>query len=260
MVRAYWSMTPETTPELAERFIAHVLAAEQRSREWLDLAVDRPTAGSPPRWLDIGCGTADLAVAAGAGVEVVGIDVAFRWLMLARRRLMERGLPVRLICANATALPFAEGTFDRALSLGVFEHCRDLPVVLREAHRVLTPGGRLHARTVNRFSALPEPHIGVWGVGWIPRRWADRYTRLITGRRYRHHWPRSAGELRRALKEAGFADARVYAAPVLNAEIGRRSPRLRRAASVYQRLRRAPLMAVVCRWFAPLLELEARVH
>ena len=258
MVRAYWAMTPDTPLPLAQRFTAHVLGAEQRSRDWLR-AIGRPAPGRPTRrWLDIGCGTADLAAAAWPGTEVVGIDVAFRWLMVARRRLIERGVPVRLVCCNAEALPFADATFDQALSLGTLEHCDDLNAALGEARRVLAPGGHLHVRTVNRYSALPDPHTGIWGVGWVPRRWADGYARWTSGKRYLYHQPRSARELRRALERTGFAAARVEAAAVLDEEAKRLSPPLRRAAVVYEGLRRAPLAAVACRWFAPLLELEAK--
>lgn len=258
MVRAYWAMTPETPHELAERFITHVLSTEQRSREWLDTMgqTDSRTSGC---WLDIGCGTGDLAAAAWPGARVVGIDVAFRWLVIARRRLAEREIPVQLVCCNAEALPFADAAFDQALSLGTLEHCRDLQSVLSEARRVIASGGSLHVRTVNRYSALREPHVGIWGVGWIPRRWADSYARWTSGKRYLHHWPKSAGELRRALERAGFAEAFVEAAPMLREEAKRLSPVLRRAASAYNRLRRAPLSALACRWFAPLLEVEARV-
>lgn len=259
MVRAYWAMTPETPFPLAERFIGHVLGAEQRSRDWLR-AIGRPApGGTTPRWLDIGCGTADLAAAAWPEAEVVGIDVAFRWLMVARRRLIEKGVPVRLVCCNAEALPFADATFDQALSVGTLEHCRDLNSVLSEARRVLASGGQLRVRTVNRYSALPDPHVGVWGVGWVPRRWADGYSRWIGGKGFLHHRPRSARELGRALQRTGFVEARVEAALLLDEEAKRLSAPLRRAAFAYEGLRRAPLAAVACRWLAPLLELEAKV-
>ncbi len=259
MVRAYWAMTPDTPHALAAKFVAHVLGAEQRSGEWLDSIAEPAPSGKPARcWLDIGCGTADLASAAWPAAEVVGIDVAFRWLVVARRRLLEKRVPVRLVCCNAEALPFSDATFDRALSLGTLEHCRDLGSVVREARRVLAPGGSLHVRTVNRYSMLPEPHVGVWGVGFLPRRWADRYAQQVTGRRYLQHWPRSARELRQALKRGGFADVRVDAARLLSQEAKRLAPALQPAVSAYERLRHAPLSAVACRWFAPLLEAEAR--
>ena len=179
--------------------------------------------------------------------------------MVARRRLAERDIPVRLICCNAEALPFPDATFDQALSLGALEHCRDLESVLSETRRVLVSGGALHIRTVNRYSLLREPHVGIWGLGWVPRRWADSYARWSSGQHYLHHWPKSAAELRRGLKRAGFAEALVEAAPMLDEEAKRLPPSIRRVVPAYQGLRRARVSAVACRWLAPLLAVEARV-
>ena len=259
VVRAYWAMTPETPHSQAERFIAHVMGAEQRSREWLDTLAGEQPHRPPARWLDIGCGTADLAAAAWPRAEVVGIDVAFRWLVVARRRLADRGLPIRLVCCNAEALPFPDHAFAGALSLGALEHCLDLGPVLHEARRVLAPGSSLHLRTVNRYSALPEPHTGVWGVGWVPRRLADSYVHLLTGTHYLHHRLLSPAELRRAMQEAGFLDIRVEAARLLPAEAERLSPALRWAGPAYRRVRTMPLAGSLVRLLAPLLEAHGTV-
>jgi sarcosine/dimethylglycine N-methyltransferase len=57
--------------------------------------------------------------------------------------LVRLGRRVRVVRGDATALPFAAGTFDACLSQEALLHIADKPVVLREAHRVLAPGGRL---------------------------------------------------------------------------------------------------------------------
>lgn len=261
MVRAYWAMTPGTPAAFAERFTEHVRSAEVRAREWLDLT-SRSTAGGDTSgpWLDLGCGTADLAVAAGSGVRAVGIDVAFRWLVVARRRLMERGIAPLLVCCNAEALPFPDATFARALSLGMLEHCRSADAVLHDCRRVLVPGAALHLRTLNRFTLLPEPHVGVWGVGWMPRRWADRYVRWRNGERYLHHWPKGPGEIRRAMRRAGFDEVRVGAAPMLAADTGRLPGALRRVLPLYERLRALPGAGAMIGAVAPLLEVSGRAR
>lgn len=57
--------------------------------------------------------------------------------------------------ADPVALPFADGAFDAALSLGVLEHVADPDDSLDELHRVLRPGGRLYVyKLPNRFSWL----------------------------------------------------------------------------------------------------------
>ena len=261
MVRAYWAMTPGTPTAFAERFTHHVRGAEGRAREWLDLTA-RPASGpaTTAPWLDLGCGTAELAAAAGSGVRVVGIDVAFRWLVVARRRLVERGIAPLLICANAEALPFPDATFAQARSLGLLEHCRDADAVMRDCCRVLIAGAPLHLRTSNRFTLLREPHVGVWGVGWIPRRWADPYVHWRNGERYLHHWPKGPGEIRRAMHRAGFLDVRVSAAPMLAADADRLPRSLRRVLPLYERLRTLPGAGALIGAVAPLLEVSGRVE
>lgn len=253
MVRAYWSMTPGTPTAQATRFIDHVLHAADRSREWL-ARLDQGGARPAGEWLDLGTGTGDLAtVAAEQGAATTGIDIALRWLVVARRRAELAGAAVRFVCCNAEHLPFADGAFSRVVSLGTIEHCRDARQALGEARRVLSRGGDVRLRTVNRYTVMPEPHVGVWGVGYVPRRWADRYVRWRGGGGYEHHRPLSPRELARGLRRAGFRDARVEAAPLLGAE----RARLRRfgwAAEAYEIARRVPLGRQAWRWTAPLLE------
>jgi len=50
---------------------------------------------------------------------------------------------VRVVRGDATRLPLAGARFDACLSQEAFLHIEDKAAVLREAHRVLTPGGRL---------------------------------------------------------------------------------------------------------------------
>lgn len=253
-VRAYWRRTPGTPPAKAERFVDHVLRAADRSREWL--ATDPSFAGADGAWLDLGCGTADFAAAAPDGSSVVGVDVAMRWLVIARKRLQEAGRPCALVCANAEALPFRDGTFSRVVALGLLEHCADPRPVLAEAARVLRPGGHLRGRTVNRFSALPEPHVGLWGVGLLPRRWARRYVPWRTGASYDQHHLRSAFELERCLRRAGFTAQRVEAAPTLPSEVAGAGATVRSLTPLYEACRRTPALAGLLRIVAPLLEFE----
>ena len=127
----------------------------------------------------------------------------------------------------------------------------------RIEERVLEPDGRLHVRTVNRFSLLPEPHVGVWGVGFVPRRWADAYVRWRSGQRYEHHRPLSPREIRRAARASGLRDIRVAAATLLSADRARLGA-LAAVAPAYELARRTPAIGRLVSWAAPLLDLEAR--
>lgn len=254
-VRGYWEITPTTGSAMAARYIEHVLGAEARASEWLRwLAAQEPPA-APGCWLDIGCGTADLVSAGVASdIVIVGVDIAMRWLVVAARRASLAGRTAQLVCANGEYLPFADGSFIRALSLGTLEHCLDADRVTAESHRVLQRGSLLRVRTVNRYSVLPEPHVNVWGVGLLPRRWADAYVRWRIGMRYVHHRPLSPREVRRGFWLAGFRHIDVGAAAMLAADRARVPAALRWTAALYERCRRMPLVAGVVRWIAPILD------
>jgi SAM-dependent methyltransferase len=254
-VRAYWARTPGTPHEQAERFTRFVLSAEPRAAEWLAMV----TTDEAPRgwWLDIGCGTADLVLAGHRRQQrTVGIDIAFRWLVVARRRLQRAGVSAPLVCCNGEHLPFPDRSFRRVVSLGTLEHSLDAQALVSEAARVLEPHGRLHVRTVNRFSLLPEPHVGVWGVGFLPRRWADAYVQWRSGQRYEHHRPLSAREIGRAARASGLRHVHVGAAALLSSDRERLGA-LSAVAPAYELARRAPAIGRVVSWGAPLLDLEA---
>ncbi len=255
-VEHYWRLTPDTPRARAAGFVERVIDAEARSAEWLDHVVAPLPQGASV--LDLGCGTGDLAVVLERrGTEVAGIDIAFRWIVQARRREWPASPTTVLVCANAEHLPFADASFDLVLSLYLLEHCRALSPVLVEAARVLRPGGRLVGRTMNRFAPMPEPHVGVWGVGWIPRRWADRYVRWRIGESYQHHRLPSTSELRRALAQSGLAGS-VRSATMLSTEMARLSGISKRLAKGFDRLQRVPLLGAVLHHIAPLLEFDVQ--
>ena len=252
MVRAYWAMTPGTPDVAAARFVEHAMGAEQRSKEWLALIGASTRVEGP--WLDVGTGTGDLStVAAEQGIAAVGIDIAMRWLVVARRRAELAGVSVDFVCCNAEHLPFAAETFARVVSVGTIEHCIDAEQTFHESRRVLASGGDARIRTVNRYTIMAEPHVGIWGVGFVPRTMADRYVRWRGGQGYAHHKPLSSRELGRGLRVAGFRDVRVEAAPLLPSEHARLG-QMKWAGAAYDRGRRLPVGRSALRAVAPLLE------
>ncbi len=111
-----------------------------------------------------------------------------------RRRLEERversTLPIEVVDAGAERLPFDDGSFDVVVSTLVLCSVRDQAAALREAHRVLRPGGRL----VFLEHVAAEP-------GTKRRRWQGRLEPI---------WKRVAGnchvtrETAAAIEAAGF--------------------------------------------------------
>ena len=96
----------------------------------------------PPsgRTLDVGCGegrlTRDLA---GLGHDVVGVDASPTLLAAAR----EASPGMELHLADAADLPFAHASFGLVIGFMSLQDVDDLAGALREAARVLAPGGRL---------------------------------------------------------------------------------------------------------------------
>ena len=94
------------------------------------------------RVLEVGVGTGRIALPlAGYVREIVGIDLARP--MLERLRAKRAGEPVHIVEGDATRLPLASGVFDAIVAVHVFHLIPNWPDALREAARILRPGGRL---------------------------------------------------------------------------------------------------------------------
>lgn len=110
--------------------------------------------------LDVACGTGTLAVQMAQFqplAQITGVDGDPEVLARARKKVERAGVRVRLDHANATALPYGAGQFDRVMT-SLFFHHLDWPDKQRAASeilRVLKPGGELHmadwGRPANRL-------------------------------------------------------------------------------------------------------------
>jgi SAM-dependent methyltransferase len=112
--------------------------------------------------LEIGCGAAQCARwLADRGARVAALDLSARQLQHARRIDEQEGrAPLRLVQADATALPFAAGSFDLLCSaFGAVPFVADSARLMREAARVLRPGGRW---------AFAVPHPLRWALPDLP--------------------------------------------------------------------------------------------
>jgi SAM-dependent methyltransferase len=95
---------------------------------------------SSTRLLDIGCASGFFCERAGqTGAEVTGLDSSPAFLALANQRLPT----TRFFTNDMEALPFDDGSFNVITGLNVFYYAASPLRALREAHRVLKPGGRL---------------------------------------------------------------------------------------------------------------------
>jgi SAM-dependent methyltransferase len=115
-------------------------------RELLGLAEDA-------RVLDVPCGWGrHTRLLAEAGHDVVGADLSPA--LLARAKAPADGRPPGYVAADVRALPFRSGSFDAVLnvftSLGLFLDDAEDVRALREARRLLRPGGRFLLESMHR--------------------------------------------------------------------------------------------------------------
>ena len=104
-------------------------------RHWKHRLVE--LAGNPRDVLDLCCGTGDIALRFDS--RVVGVDFTDEMLRVAQTR-SDTGTWIR---ADALRLPFSEASFD-VISVGYgLRNLADIDCGLREAYRVLRPGGKL---------------------------------------------------------------------------------------------------------------------
>jgi ubiquinone/menaquinone biosynthesis C-methylase UbiE len=254
LLEYYWSVSDITPPVLRAKFVRSALLGENRARRVLRVLEDgtfrQPVTAR--RVLEIGSGTGNfLIVAARRYEQVVGIDVAMRWLHVSRRRFLDAGLPVPpLVCCCAEHLPFPDGMFDLAVCCSTLEFTRDQDQVLAEAARVLTSKGALYLDTVNRFSIAQNPYAYLWGVGFLPRAWQAKYVRWRRQASFENIRLLSLRELRQL---AGKHFGRVEVAlPDIDNEALRSLPRLTRLqVGVYRRLKKLPVFRHVLHWVGP---------
>jgi ubiquinone/menaquinone biosynthesis C-methylase UbiE len=123
---------------------------------------------------DIGCGPGTAARrAARLGASVVGVDPAPVMLRLARLLTRRSAASVRYSKGTAETLPLPDSSVSVAWSIASVHHWADLDAGLREARRVLEPGGRLVA-----IERLSRPGAtGLASHGWTTEQasaFADR--------------------------------------------------------------------------------------
>lgn len=138
--------------------------------------------------LDLGCGDGVFGQLAGWPPDLTGLDFDEESLR-ARALVCPGAVNVR---ADAGRMPLPDAAFATCVSNSVFEHLPDLDACLREAHRVLRPGGRLvFSMTLGTFSRQLRELTGAADA----RAWLERFG---------HRQEPEEADLLRRVAAAGF--------------------------------------------------------
>jgi SAM-dependent methyltransferase len=174
------------------------LLADRSAAVYADFLL--PLVGPDTRLLDCGCGPGSIAVGLSRSVaRVVALDLGAAAFRPAIAHLRSTAISnVQFVAGDGGRLPFPEGCFDAVLMHSVLEAAADPVGLVREALRVLVPGGVLAAASVEYGGrVLAGPHRELLERFYAVREllWSlDRIAR-----------PRAGRSLRELLHWAGFA-------------------------------------------------------
>jgi demethylmenaquinone methyltransferase / 2-methoxy-6-polyprenyl-1,4-benzoquinol methylase len=124
--------------------------------------------------LDLAGGTGDISFGwlRRGGGSVILSDINHAMLSVGRDRATGRGFigDLSLLVANAEQLPLPDRCVDRVSIAFGLRNCTDKPAVLREARRVLKPGGRFLCLEFSRVTvAALAPVYDAWSFQVLPR-------------------------------------------------------------------------------------------
>jgi len=148
------------------------------------------------RLLNLGCGHGADFLPFRQHFDLYGVDFSAEMLRFARKYSRKFNFSVSLALADISRLPYADGSFDRAISVATYHHLKAgmRQAGLTELRRVLKPGG--------------EAFITVWNR-WQPGFWFKPREIAVPWRKkgetlYRYYYLFSYPELERLVKRAGF--------------------------------------------------------
>jgi ubiquinone/menaquinone biosynthesis C-methylase UbiE len=152
------------------------------------LIADGTTLLPGTRLLEVGCGVGAVLAVLGQefpGIVLHGVDIEPKQLAFAREYLARAGVQATLVEADARALPFEDESFDHVWMMWFLEHIDGPPEILREARRVLVPGGAITAIEVDYGTCRAEPSTPALEAlfrtmvqGMAASGWSDAGTRL----------------------------------------------------------------------------------
>lgn len=188
-------------------------------RRWRARAAHYLALGSGELGLDLGTGTADLAIAvvhqSGPGTRMVGMDITPEMLELGRKKIARLGLQERieLRSGDAEHIDLPDNSVDGCCSAFTVRNLTDIRQGFREMLRVVRPGGRVVCLEISHppgklFSALFNFYFYRFAplVGTLLGKKYEEYNYLPNSLTI---FPGAEG-LQAMMEEVGWQDVRFY--------------------------------------------------
>jgi len=172
----------------------HILRQYVRQIQSLFQMAQKPIAGQVILDCGAGFGLTAVMLAALGAKAAHGLELQSPYVHTFRlyREALPPDLPLFMLEGDAAALPYEDESFDAILSVEAISHYRDPDTFLREAHRVLKPGGVLLISDANN-GANP------WRVYKTKRLWAAFELGTEGEQYYGHRIPKSFLQRRREI-------------------------------------------------------------
>ncbi|SFG16938.1 class I SAM-dependent methyltransferase [Sporolactobacillus nakayamae] len=206
-----WSDYVQTSEELyrsrALRF------HDENKKNWLNLI--RIQDGMSV--LEVGCGSGLFAHRVKTYLPhatVTGLDFDLGHIAFAKAKSHELGLDCTFVNGDATAMPFADQTFDLCYSFTVMEHIEP-NAFLREQYRVLKTGGTIAVLTV-------LPGLNLNGENWRPSTGEEQdlfdkaFQAAPDAPVHVRKYPLSASEYAPIMEKNGFTDVNVEVLSIIS--------------------------------------------
>jgi ubiquinone/menaquinone biosynthesis C-methylase UbiE len=143
--------------------------------------------------------------------RVTGLDISETFVAIARRNAAEAGVQADFRHGNASAMPFADGSFDLVVCRAAFKNFSEPVKALAEMRRVLKPDGRAMVIDLRRDTPKKEidayvdnMHAGTLNSAFIKL----TFRTMLLKRAYTRE------EFERFIAESGFKDYDIQEANV----------------------------------------------
>lgn len=129
--------------------------------------------------LDLGSGRGKFLVdLAKHNVRARGLEINPAYITISRSLAKENGVTITVDQGMGEHLPYKDSMFDFINMCEVIEHVNNPERVMREAYRVLKPGGLIYMSVPNRYG-IKDQHFNLYFVNWLPRRLSDSFVSLF---------------------------------------------------------------------------------